>query len=96
MDGLTPREQKQTLSEAEVAVLVNLERSGAVLSMVGVTLIFISYSAFRRLRTVPNLFIMFASIANVGASIACVMGYDGIRAGVDSALCQAQAFLLEL
>ncbi|CAI4216097.1 unnamed protein product [Parascedosporium putredinis] len=48
------------------------------------------------LRTVPNLFILFASIANAGASIACLIGYDGVRAGTDSALCKTQAFLLEM
>jgi hypothetical protein len=96
-DMHVPRqEQKQTLSESEIAVLVNLERAGAVFSMVGVVMVFVTYASFPRIRTVPNLFIVFASIANVGASIACVVGYDGIRAGLDSALCQTQAFLLEL
>ncbi|OLN93208.1 Cyclic AMP receptor-like protein A 2 [Colletotrichum chlorophyti] len=84
------------LTRREINVVIALERTGAALSLFGVTLIFITYWAFLRLRTTPNLFIVFASIANVGASIACAMGYDGIRAGERSSSCQAQAFLLEM
>ncbi|OIW34663.1 family A G protein-coupled receptor-like protein [Coniochaeta ligniaria NRRL 30616] len=76
--------------------LQTVERVGASLSLVGVCLIFITFAAFKRLRTVPNTFILFASIANVGASTACLIGYDGLNAGYDSALCQVQGFLLEM
>lgn len=72
------------------------ERVGASLSLIGVILIFVTYAAFKRLRTVPNTFILFASIANVGASIACLIGFAGLNAGNGSALCQVQAFLLEM
>ncbi|KAH0430140.1 g-protein coupled receptor [Colletotrichum camelliae] len=84
------------LSQQQIDIVIALERVGASLSLVGVTLIFITYYAFKRLRTVPNLFILMASIANVGASVACAMGYDGLRAGETSALCQLQGFLLEM
>lgn len=84
------------LTPNEIKVVVALEKAGASLSMIGITMIFIAYWVFKRIRTVPNLFIMFASIANIGASIACLMGYDGIIAGVDTSLCQTQAFLLEM
>ncbi|KAK1450583.1 G-protein coupled receptor [Colletotrichum melonis] len=89
-------EKVQSLSQSQIDIIIALERIGASLSLVGVTLIFITYWQFKRIRSVPNLFIVFASIANVGASIACAMGYDGMRAGAESALCQAQAFLLEM
>ena len=74
----------------------SFERAGASLSLVGVFLIFITYAAFKRLRTVPNTFMLFASIANVGASTACLIGYSGVLAGDPSALCQVQGFLLEM
>ncbi|KAK3694419.1 hypothetical protein B0T22DRAFT_526338 [Podospora appendiculata] len=74
----------------------HVERLGASLSLVGVFLIFITYALFKRLRTVPNTFILFASIANVGASVACLIGYAGILAGDPSPLCRVQAFLLEM
>ncbi len=74
----------------------SFERAGASLSLVGVFLIFITYATFKRLRTVPNTFMLFASIANVGASTACLIGYSGVLAGDPSALCQVQGFLLEM
>ncbi len=72
------------------------ERIGASLSLIGVFLIFATYAFFKRLRTVPNTFILFASIANVGASTACLIGYSGVLAGDASLLCQVQGFLLEM
>lgn len=85
-----------SLSEHQIRIVIALERTGASLSLVGVTVIFITYWLFKKLRTIPNLFIIFASIANVGASIACLIGRSGILIGKESALCQAQAFLLEM
>ena len=84
------------LTELQRTAIQTTERVGASLSLVGVVLIFITYAAFKRLRTVPNTFILFASIANVGASIACLIGYAGLTAGDQSPLCQVQAFLLEM
>lgn len=85
-----------SLTVEQRSALQTVERVGASLSLVGVCLIFVTFAAFRRLRTVPNTFILFASIANVGASTACLIGYDGLNAGYDSALCQVQGFLLEM
>ncbi|KAK3362375.1 hypothetical protein B0T25DRAFT_512596 [Lasiosphaeria hispida] len=84
------------LTTTERATIQHVERFGASLSLVGVVLIFITYALFKRLRTVPNTFILFASFANVGASTACLIGYDGIMAGDSAPLCQIQAFLLEM
>jgi hypothetical protein len=66
------------------------------LSVFGLILIFIAFAAFKRVRTVPSTFIVFASFANLGASVACLIGYNGVDAGEDSALCQVQAFMFEL
>ncbi|KAL2021364.1 hypothetical protein VTK56DRAFT_7229 [Thermocarpiscus australiensis] len=84
------------LTLAERATLQQVERFGASLSLVGVVFIFVAYGLSKRVRSVPNTFIVFASIANAGASVACLIGYAGILAGDSSALCQAQAFLLEM
>ncbi|KAF6838398.1 g-protein coupled receptor [Colletotrichum plurivorum] len=94
--AVVTRAASESLARDEIDIVVTLEIIGASLSMFGVSLIFVTYWAFKRIRTVPNLFILFASIANVGASIACAIGYDGLRAGETSPLCQIQAFLLEM
>lgn len=89
-------ENDYMLTTAERETLQHVERLGATLSLISVCLIFLTYGIFKRVRTVPNTFIFCASIANVGASIACLIGYAGIQAGDSSALCQTQAFLLEM
>lgn len=84
------------LTREQAQVVVALERAGASLSMLGVMLIILTFALFKRLRTVPNTFILFASIANIGASIASLIGLAGIAQGSESTLCRAQAFLLEM
>ncbi|TDZ13749.1 Cyclic AMP receptor-like protein A [Colletotrichum spinosum] len=94
---LAVRANSESLTDAEIEIVVALERVGASLSLVGVSLIFVTYWAFKRIRSVPNLFILFASIANVGASVACAIGFAGIHSNnFASPLCQTQAFLLEM
>ncbi|KAI0146691.1 G-protein coupled receptor [Pestalotiopsis sp. NC0098] len=85
-----------SLTKDQIQMIVAFERAGASLSALGLLSIFVAFASFKRLRTVPNHFIVFASIANVGASVACLIGYNGVLAGNDSALCQAQAFMFEL
>ncbi|KAL0941454.1 g-protein coupled receptor [Colletotrichum truncatum] len=83
-------------AQNDINLLVTLERIGAILSLLGVSLIFVTYWAFKRMRSLHNLFVLLASIANVGASIACAIGYGGLHIGADSGLCQTQAFLLQV
>ncbi|TRX97693.1 hypothetical protein FHL15_001448 [Xylaria flabelliformis] len=86
-----------TLSKpVNIEIIVLFERLGAALSLAAVVSIFIAFAVFKRLRTVPNTFIIFASVANLGASVACLIGYSGVLAGSTSQLCQAQAFMFEL
>lgn len=83
------------LSHQEINVLITIERIGAGCSMVAIALTVVSYWAFKKLQTTPNLFLVFASIANAGASIASMIGYDGLEKGTESGLCQAQAFIFQ-
>ncbi|KAI1866464.1 hypothetical protein JX265_007765 [Neoarthrinium moseri] len=86
----------QTLTPGQIEIIVAFERAGASLSILALLLIFGAFAALKRLRTVPNTFIVFASFANLGASVACLMGYNGVQAGKETPLCQAQAFMFEL
>lgn len=83
------------LSEEKIATLVAIERTGASMSMIAITLISISYLIYPKLRSTPNTFLLFASVANAGASIASMIGYDGLLQGDGSSLCQGQAFIFE-
>lgn len=87
---------KMNLTDKERLTIQAMERIGASFSLVGIAFIIFAYAIFKRARTVPNTFILFASIANLGASIACLIGSAGLTDGSSSALCQTQAFLLEM
>lgn len=93
-DPMSPVEGT-AFSDQEMRVIITIERIGASLSVAGSILVFIAYALSKRLRTVPNTFIVFASVANLGASIACLIGDSGMTAQ-QSRLCQAQAFMFEL
>ncbi|XWW93936.1 hypothetical protein V2A60_001875 [Cordyceps javanica] len=80
----------------EIRVLVKLERIGGSISIVAVVCIFIAYALFPKVRNVQNTFIVFASVSNVGASVASIIAFDGLREGKGSALCRAQSFLFEM
>ncbi|KAH6619399.1 hypothetical protein B0J18DRAFT_467554 [Chaetomium sp. MPI-SDFR-AT-0129] len=84
------------LTTAQRETIQLVERLGASISLIGVCLIFAAWGFLPRVRTIPNTFIFFASLANVGASIACLIGLNGIFAGEESALCKTQAFFLEM
>ncbi|KAF7553567.1 hypothetical protein G7046_g7079 [Stylonectria norvegica] len=84
-----------SLTREQIRILITIERVGAGCSMVAIVLTVLSYYAFKKLRTTPNLFLLFASIANAGASVASMVGYDGLKKGQGSELCQAQAFIFE-
>lgn len=84
------------LSDSELRTIVTVERVGGSISLAAVVLIFVAYALVRGSRNVQNTFIVFASVSNVGASIACIIAMDGLVAGKATALCQAQSFLFEM
>lgn len=83
------------LTLEQIDILVLIERTGAGLSMVAIVIIILSFIMMSKLRTTPNLFLFYAAIANLGASVASMIGYDGLNLGQESALCQAQSFIFQ-
>lgn len=86
----------EVMTDAQVLTLTVLERTGGSISLIGVMAIFMAYYLCPRVRNVQNTFIVFASISNVGASIASVIAMDGLLTGKGSSLCQAQSFMFEM
>ncbi|RDA85409.1 hypothetical protein CP532_1934 [Ophiocordyceps camponoti-leonardi (nom. inval.)] len=86
----------ERLTPGQTQVLVALERVGGSVSLVALMFIFIAYALLRPIRNVQNTFIVFASVSNVGASVASIIALDGIKAGTQTALCQTQSFLFEM
>ena len=85
-----------SFTSSQMRVLVALERTGGCVSLAAVLAIFLAYSLVPRSRNVQNTFIVFASVSNVGASIASIIALDGLAAGKGTALCQTQSFLFEM
>ncbi|KAI6785232.1 Cyclic AMP receptor-like protein A-like protein [Emericellopsis cladophorae] len=94
--GLPDIPASEQLDDWQATTLTSLERTGGCISLVAVFLIFITYYLAPEVRNVQNRFIAFASVANVGASIASIIAMDGLNAGKESSLCQTQAFLFEM
>ncbi|KAF5572397.1 hypothetical protein FPANT_13115 [Fusarium pseudoanthophilum] len=90
------REATEMFSDSQLELLALLERVFSSISLVAVLLIFVTYGSIPRLRNPRNTFIVFASIANLGASIGTVISRDGLARGEDSALCRAQSFLVHM
>ncbi|KAG6017266.1 hypothetical protein E4U43_001874 [Claviceps pusilla] len=58
------------LTAHQIHTVTTLERVGGLVSLVAVALILLTNALVRRVRNVQNTFIVFASLSNVGASIA--------------------------
>ncbi|ODA77986.1 hypothetical protein RJ55_06589 [Drechmeria coniospora] len=86
----------ERLTQRQIDVLVTLERIGGSVSLIAVLLIFVAYAFIRRVRNVQNTFIVFASVSNIGASVASIIALDGLQAGKETALCQAQSFMFQM
>ncbi|OAQ95508.1 G-protein coupled receptor protein [Purpureocillium lilacinum] len=84
-----------SLTNRQISILIAIERTGAGFSMAAIVITLVTFVCFKKMRTMPNLFLVFASLANAGASIASMIGYDGLIRGENSSLCQAQAFLMQ-
>ncbi|KAG5913935.1 hypothetical protein E4U42_000783, partial [Claviceps africana] len=61
---------QEHLTAHQVRAITTLERVGGIVSLVAVALVFLTYGLVRQVRNVQNTFIVFASLSNVGASIA--------------------------
>ncbi|KAF4952158.1 hypothetical protein FGADI_6954 [Fusarium gaditjirri] len=86
----------ELLEPTQRTTLVLFERIGGSISLVAVLCIFVAYALVPKVRNVQNTFIVFASVANVGASVASIIALDGLELGVASPLCQAQSFMFHM
>ncbi|KAH6704118.1 putative cAMP receptor-like protein [Leptodontidium sp. MPI-SDFR-AT-0119] len=81
------------LTDSQIHILVIIEKTSAVLSLIGTTLIITTFLSIKSFRKLSTTLIFYASFSNVLSNVAHLVGVAGIRAGRNSALCQVQAFL---
>ena len=72
------------------------ERVGSCLSLAGIAFIFATFTLSPYFKKSINRQIFYASIGNLGVTVAALISEDGPRAGQYSALCQFQGFLVQM
>ena len=76
--------------------MVVTERLNSILSLIGVFFILLTFLFSSAFNKPINRLIFFASWGNLGMIVAALISQEGPRAGQDSALCQWQAFLIQM
>ncbi|PVH92039.1 family A G protein-coupled receptor-like protein, partial [Periconia macrospinosa] len=79
-----------------IDTLAIVEKTSAFLSLIGTTLIIVTFLSMKNSRTLSTTLIFYASFSNVLSNVAHVIGTAGITAGQNSALCQVQGFLQQM
>ncbi|KAJ5722065.1 hypothetical protein N7488_000100 [Penicillium malachiteum] len=85
----------QSPTAEQLFALSITERICSTISLIGTTIIVITFLGSPSFRKPINRLVFYASWGNVMANIATLISQDGIHAGVDASLCQFQAFLIQ-
>ena len=85
-----------TATPSQINAFQITERVTSIFSLFGILFILATFLLARGFDKPINRLIFFASWSNLGMNIACLIGQDGITAGVNSSLCQFQAFAIQM
>lgn len=80
----------------QLGALQTTERVASCFSLIGTTLIFVTFASSPNFRKPINRLIFFASWGNTLCNIGTMISESGVRAGQTSHLCQFQAFLIQM
>ncbi|KAG4422741.1 hypothetical protein IFR04_004089 [Cadophora malorum] len=83
------------LTNSEIHTLIVIERATASVSVVATFILLSTFIFIKSFRTLTNTLIFYASFANLFANVAALIGGSALG-NLDGALCQFQAFLLEM
>lgn len=83
------------LTTSEIHTLIVIERATASVSVVATFILLSTFIFIKSFRTLTNTLIFYASFANLFANVAALIGGSALG-NLDGALCQFQAFLLEM
>ncbi|KAB8234649.1 putative cAMP receptor-like protein [Aspergillus alliaceus] len=84
-----------SLSEQQLYAISATERVCSAISLTGTTIIVISFLGSNAFRKPINRLVFYASWGNLMTNIATVISQSGIHMGLNSPLCQFQAFLIQ-
>ncbi|GMF72884.1 unnamed protein product [Aspergillus oryzae] len=84
-----------SLSEQQLYAISATERVCSAISLTGTAIIVISFLGSSAFRKPINRLVFYASWGNLMTNIATVISQSGIHMGLNSPLCQFQAFLIQ-
>ena len=84
------------LSEQQLRAIEVTERVCSVASLLGTTFIIATFLTDKNFYRPINRLVFYASWGNIMANVATLISRSGIFSGVDGALCQFQAFLIQM
>ena len=84
------------MSTSQLHALEVTERVASVLSLLAAVCIILTFVLSSKFRKPVNRLIFYASWGNLFANAATLISRSGVRAGPKSALCQFQAFLIQM
>jgi hypothetical protein len=82
-------------SDDQMRAVETTERVCSVLSLLGTAFIITTFLCSKSFHKPINRLVFFAAWGNIMSNIATLISISGIRLGVDSSLCQFQAFLIQ-
>jgi hypothetical protein len=85
-----------SLTPAQTAALVIVERTMSFLSLFGNIIVFALFASSESFRKPIHRMMFYACIGNVGMNVATLISEGGVAAGQDSFLCQFQGFLIQM
>lgn len=82
-------------THSQIRTIETTERVASVFSLVGTTIVMVSFLSSSAFRKPVNRLIFYASWGNTMNTMVSLSALAGIRAGQNSALCQFQAFFCQ-
>ena len=86
----------KALSSSQLSALQITERLTSALSLLGFFFVVITYLFCAGFKKPINRLIFYAAWSNLGTTIAGLIAHEGLHAGQGSALCQFQAFAIQM
>lgn len=88
--------KKLAFTQWELDAIQYAERISSVLSVLGCFFVIATFTAFEIFRKPINRLVFFATWGNLATNVATLISRSGILAGVNSPLCQMQAFIIQM
>ncbi|OBT87670.1 hypothetical protein VE02_02744 [Pseudogymnoascus sp. 03VT05] len=88
--------KKLFFSAKELAGIQYAERISSVLSVLGCFFVIVTFCSMKIFRKPINRLVFYATFGNLATNVVTLVSRSGILAGVNSPLCQFQAFIIQM